>query len=479
MASNQRVEVEDFQAFPPLSPVSQIINSPILSLSVIAVLELEDPFDKSQTIELLRDVLVPTNHRFSSIIVTDKKGVQRWKKVDELKIEEHIIIPTFPLGLLSVDDYNVHFNNYLSEIAMDPLPVTRPPWEVHVIIYPTRNGSGGSIVFKLSHALGDGYALMGTVMSCLKRADDPSKPISLPMPSARVAAGEMRSKWSRMARFVFMCCNTVSDFTRGMLQGSVLEDDKTVIRSALPRMESVPIEISSVSFSVDQIRSIKAEVGATVNDVVMGLLYYAIQLYIQKMGQNSSGSRRVTALCVQNMRKFRGDESIEDMVKGKIWGNQFGLSILSLPSISGDIANMDPLEFIIKAKQQTSRSKNSSAVYFASKMLNLMSSKGATQFIHSTLKNTSLVVSNVPGPMQKVVLLDHALNSIYFTVVGTPQSLFFTIMSYNGELKLVARTEKGFIDSELLLSFIKEAFEKFYAATHGKDAMVENSKNGF
>ncbi|XP_042491021.1 wax ester synthase/diacylglycerol acyltransferase 5-like [Macadamia integrifolia] len=473
MASNQ---IEDFQVFPPLSPVSQIISSPILSLSVIGVLELEDPFNKSQTIELLRDVLVPTNHRFSSIIVTDKKGVQRWKKV-EVRIEEHIVIPTFPLGLSSVDDYDVHFNNYLSEIAMEPLSGTRPPWEVHVITYPTRNGCG-SIVFKLNHALGDGYAMMGTVMSCLKRADDPSKPISLPLPSGRVG-GEM-SKWSKMARFAYRCFNTVSDFSRGMLQGLVLEDDKSVIRSGMPRVEPVTIEISSVSFSVDQIRSIKAKVGATVNDVIMGMIYYAIQLYIVRKGQNSSGDTSVTALFVQNMRKFRGDESVEDMVKGKIWGNQFGLCIMPLPSISGDdIANVDPLNFIIKAKEQTSRNKNSAALYFSSKMLNLMSSKGATQFIHSTLKNTSLVVSNVPGPMQKVVLLGHALNSIYFTVVGTPQSLFFTVMSYNGELRLVARTEKGFIDSELLVSFIKEAFEKFVAATLGKDAMVENSKNGF
>ncbi|KAJ4953902.1 hypothetical protein NE237_030734 [Protea cynaroides] len=474
MASNQRVEPEDFQAFPPLSPVSQIINSPILSLSIIAVLELEDPFDKSQTVELLRDVLVPTNHRFSSIIVTDKKGLQRWKKV-ELKIEEHIVIPTFPSGL-SVEDSDVHFNNYLSEIAMVPFPGTRPPWELHLIMYPTKNGSG-SIVFKLNHALGDGYAFLGTIMSCLKRADDPSKPISLPLSSGRVA-GQM-SKWSRMTKVVYRCFNTASDFTRGMLQGLVLEDGKTVIRSAMPRVESIPIAISSVSFSVDQIRSIKAKVGATVNDVIMGMLYYAIQLYTQKMGGISSDTR-VTALCVQNMRKFKGDESIEDIAKGRVWGNQFGLSILPLPTITGDIANVDPLKFIGIAKEQSNRSKNSAAVFLSSKMINIMSPKAATQFIHSTLKNTSFVVSNVPGPTQKVVLLGHALNSWYFSVIGTPQSLFFTVMSYNGVLRLVARTEKGFIDNELLLSFIKEAFEKIFAATfaatHGKkDAMLEDS----
>lgn len=44
------------------------------------------------------------------------------------------------------------------------------------------------------------------------------------------------------------------------------------------------------------------------------------------------------------------------------------------------------------------------------------------------------------------------------------QSLTVTLMSYNGELRLAMGTEKGFIDSQLLVSCIKNAFNRIMDA---------------
>jgi len=53
----------------PVSPAGQFLSNSVLSLSVIAVLETEVPFDDSQTVSLLNNVFLPINPRFSSIMV--------------------------------------------------------------------------------------------------------------------------------------------------------------------------------------------------------------------------------------------------------------------------------------------------------------------------------------------------------------------------------------------------------------------------
>jgi hypothetical protein len=53
----------------PASPSAQYFNSSALSVSIIAVLESEVPINDEHTMSLLKDVFLPINPRFSSIMV--------------------------------------------------------------------------------------------------------------------------------------------------------------------------------------------------------------------------------------------------------------------------------------------------------------------------------------------------------------------------------------------------------------------------
>ncbi|KAJ1389769.1 O-acyltransferase, WSD1, N-terminal [Sesbania bispinosa] len=102
--------------------------------------------------------------------VREEDGTMKWKKV-EVRPEEHIQVPIFPK--------QSHWNcmtNILMSMCQDingKTPQDKPLWEIHVIKYPTSNAAG-TLIFKLHHALGDGYSLIGALLSCLQRADDPS-----------------------------------------------------------------------------------------------------------------------------------------------------------------------------------------------------------------------------------------------------------------------------------------------------------------
>ena len=140
---------------------------------------------------------------------------------------------------------------------MEQLPQSRPLWDIHIINHRTSDASS-TIIFKLHHALGDGYSLMGALLSCLQRADNPSLPLSFP--SLKQSKPEPSTK-SFSRKISWMCSsafNTVSDFGWSVLKSSIITDDKTPIRFGDEGADFQPISISSMTFSIDHIREIKS-----------------------------------------------------------------------------------------------------------------------------------------------------------------------------------------------------------------------------
>ena len=129
--------------------------------------------------------------------VTDRKGEKQWKRV-EVKLEDHVKIPIFPIGLLP-ESYDEYLDNYISKIAMNEFPHNKPLWEIHIVKYPTSNAAS-AIIFKLHHALGDGYSLMGALLSCLQRTDDPSLPLTFPSRQR----SESKSDRFRVCKILYM-----------------------------------------------------------------------------------------------------------------------------------------------------------------------------------------------------------------------------------------------------------------------------------
>jgi hypothetical protein len=190
--------------------------------------------------------------------VTDGKGDKQWKRV-EVKVEDHFNVPIFPVGL-SPTSYDEYLDNYLSKIAMDPFPQSKPLWELHVFKYPTSNATS-NIIFKLHHSLGDGYSLMGALLSCLRRADNPSVPLTLPSRPNSEPESDNRSAWTRVPPIFPLIFNSLSDFGWSMLKSTLVEDDQTPIRSGDEGVEYRPITISTMTFSLDRIKHMKEKLG--------------------------------------------------------------------------------------------------------------------------------------------------------------------------------------------------------------------------
>ena len=178
-----------------------------------------------------------------------------------MNLENHINIPKFPEGL-SIKEYDDCFDKYLTKIATDPLPQDRPLWEIHITKYPTSKAAG-NLIFKLHHALGDGFSLMGALLSCLERADNPSLPLTFPslQPSSTAKTTAM-DVIGCIRRTLSPIYNTTRDFGWSVLKSSLIADGKTPIRSGDDAVEYRPVKISTVALSLDRIAKIKTKLGA-------------------------------------------------------------------------------------------------------------------------------------------------------------------------------------------------------------------------
>ncbi|KAH9792422.1 diacylglycerol O-acyltransferase [Citrus sinensis] len=442
------MELKEAEETEPVSPSGQYLNSSALSLSVLGVLESEIPIDDSQCFSLLKDIFLPINPRFSSIMVVDENGEKRWKRV-EVKLRNHVKVPIFPSGL-SPEAYDKYFDDYISEIGMELFPQSQPLWEVHIIKYPTSHAAG-FLIFKLHHSLGDGFSLMGALLSCLQRADDPSVPLTFPsvnrFPSNK-KDGNNSNIFSNMYKTFCVVSETVSDFCWSFVKSAWLQDDRTPIYSGDDGIEFRP----------------------TVNDVIAGIIFLGTRLYMQEMRQRS-GEANSTTLVLLNTRAFRSYESVKDMVKPDAkspWGNYFAFLHVSIPKLADDWSS-NPLDFVVKARQIMNVKKNSLGAYLTGRLLEIVRKfrgpEAAARYIRSTLKNSSMTITNVIGPVEKMALNNHPCKGLYFVVTGAPQSLSVTIVSYMGKLRIAVVGEDGFIDSHKLKSSIENAFEMMLNGT--------------
>ncbi|XP_042753588.1 wax ester synthase/diacylglycerol acyltransferase 4-like isoform X1 [Lactuca sativa] len=470
--------LEDVVLSEPVSPTGQYFNSSVLSISILCVLEFENPFDDSTSLALVNDVFLPINPRFSSIMVEDKQGGKQWKRV-EVNAEDHIRIPCFPEGL-STESYDHCFNDYLSKMAKDPLPQTKPLWEIHIIKYPTSNASG-NVVFKLHHSLGDGYSLMCALLSCLQRADNPSLPLTLPIFRNSLKPEKVpKSIISRVPQVLSCAVNTVMDFGWSVLKSSFLEDRRSPIHSGNKGVEFNPINITTITFSLDQIKQIKSCLHVTINDVICGIIFLGTRLYMDVTSEEAKNESS-TALVLLNTRYINGFKSLNEMCQNQesksLWGNKFAFLHISLPQLHQYDESLKPLKFVQEIQSIIKRKRNSAAVYLTGMLLESMRKyrgpEAAAQYVHNTIRNPSMAVTNMIGPVEKMALSNQPVKGLYFMVVNSPQlgfcililqSLVVTIMSYMDQLRVTIGAETGFIDPVKFRTCTEKAFSMIFDA---------------
>ncbi|GJZ93264.1 O-acyltransferase WSD1-like protein [Tanacetum coccineum] len=328
---------------------------------------------------------------------------------------------------------------------------------------------------------------MGVVLSCLQRADDPSIPLTFPKfrLSPKSDTG-IKSLISRVPLVLTAVKNTVLDLAVSVLESNFLEDDRSPIWSGEEGVEFKPVDVTTLTFSLDQIKQIKSSLDVTINDVITGVVFLGTRLYMEATS-SQSGNARTTSLVLLNTRLIDGYRSVDDMLYNpkaqNLWGNQFGFIQVLVPKLNQlDDKSLNPLKFVYEAHNIISQKRNSWGIYLTGMLLESIrkyrGTPAAAKYIYRTQQYASMGLTNLVGPVDKMSVGDQTLKGFYSMIFNVPQSCKVTIMSYMNVLRIAIGTQKGIIDHLKLNRCIQEAYDLILKAALNPTNSNCNLKKG-
>lgn len=378
--------------------------------------------------------------RFRQRVVEDAAGAT-WVEDEDFDIAHHVVREKLRRSARGAEQ--AALQDRIGELAMQPLDRDRPLWQMHVV---EDYGGGSALIVRIHHCIADGIALISVTMSLVdggaapperKRrpvaegaedwiADTLIKPFTDMTVKALGAAGEgavrslgllrdPRKGMSGPLELAKLAYQVISDAAALALMP---DDSRT-------RLKGKPGTSKRVAWCepipLDEVKAVGRALHCSVNDVLLSCVAGAIGGYLRSLGDDVTG-QEIRAMIPVNLRP------IEQAYK---LGNRFGLVPLVLP-----IGMDNPIERVYEVRRRMNALKGSTQPILAFGLLAVagLLIKPAQEAMLSLFGNkTTAVMTNVPGPREKLKFLGSTLEQSMFWV---PQSgdigLGVSILSYGG-----------------------------------------------
>lgn len=322
---------------------------------------------------------------------------------------------------------------FIGDLVGLPVDLTRPMWHLYAVEGP---GSGGALVGRFHHSLGDGQAMVRMLLTLTdETADGWKRPLERPRtrrarrstrrPSPIAQLIGQLPKAPRLARDVVAGAGTIARLT--LMDG----DWPTRFRGELGLLKAVawtdPIPLAEV-------KRIASVTGTTVNDVIVSAIAGGLGAHLRDDGVDVAGLR-VRAMVPVNLRP--PDDT-------GMTGNQFSLVYLELP-----LGVADPWERLMRVKLEMDRIKRSFeplAGWILVQGLGFLPSALEHAVSGFYADKASLVLTNVIGPQRTLFMAGAPLRQMTF---WEPQSgglgIGISIYSYAGELTVGVGSDRNLI----------------------------------
>jgi len=351
----------------------------------------------------------------------------------------------------------------VSRLIARPLDRSRPLWELYVI-YGLESGHIAQLT-KVHHAAIDGVGgaqLLANILDL--EPDAPTRPGEVPPPEPVPSQEQMlvrglaslATRPYKQSRLAIRLLRELPAAGKALdwagIAKAVPEPVARVFGQAPREEEDQPAELShtggftrpSTRFNnkigphrrfafttvpLDDVKAVKAALGVTVNDVVLGMCAGALRTYLEKRGELPEESLR----CMIPVSVRTDDEA-------NTWGNRVSGMLAALAT---DVA--DPVARLQIIHEETLRAKESLGALPADLLTDVAEfappaifARASRVMARTAIANRidppfNLIISNVPGPQFPLYAGQaEMLSYIPVSAVADTQGLNMTIMSYNG-----------------------------------------------
>ena len=385
--------------------------------------------------------------RFVQRAVEDAAGAT-WVHDDAFDMANHLVIEKLPERPTGQEQHALQ--DRLAELTMQPLDRNRPLWQFHLV---EKYKGGSALMVRIHHCIADGIALISVTQSLVDGgAPPPQRPLrevhygleaaedwiadSLLKPLTNMTVKALGAAGEGAARSMGLMMEPQKGVQKGM-NGSVdlaklayhalsdlaalalMPDDSPT------RLKGIPGQTKRVAWCqplpLDEVKAVGRALNCSVNDVLLSSVAGAIGQYLKAQGETVAG-KEIRAMVPVNLRALE---------KAYQLGNQFGLAPLVLP-----IGLDNPIERVYEVRRRMQGLKGSMQPLLAFGLLavaGLMVKPVQDALLGLFSKKTTAVMTNVPGPREKLTICGSRIEESLFWV---PQSgtvgLGVSILSYGG-----------------------------------------------
>ena len=429
------------------------MDSPSNLMMIVGFWTLTPRVSYDEVCQRIQERLLPYN-RFRQRVAEDAAGAT-WVDVPDLRIQDHVVREKLPR--VARGGEKAALQALVGRLAMVPLDPKRPLWKMHLVEnYRDENGQPASaLIVRIHHCIADGIALIAVTMSLVdggaappqrQRAPDTEsaedwiahsliKPLTDMAVKALDAAGEGAAASLHMLREPGKGVSGSVDLAKVAYQ--VLSDAAALALmpdDSRTRLKGKPGRTKRVAWCqpipLDEVKAVGKALNCSVNDVLLSCVAGAIGEYLKAQGDSVAG-QEIRAMIPVNLRP------IEEAWK---LGNRFGLVPLVLP-----IGIDNPIERVYEVRRRMGALKGSTQPLLAFGLLavaGLLIKPAQDAMLSLFGKKTTAVMTNVPGPREKLKFCGATLEQSMFWV---PQSgdigLGVSILSYGGGVQFGVITD--------------------------------------
>ena len=382
--------------------------------------------------------------RFGQLAQKDAAGAT-WIKDPDFQIEHHVVRET--LTAKSRDQEQQALQQRLGELAVTPLDMKRPLWQFHLVEHYQ---GGSALMVRMHHCIADGIALISVTQSMVDGGTAPPKrrsrgvhhtgiegaeewlADSLLRPLTDVAVKALGAAGDRAVNAMEMMTEPQKGLSGSLelakLAYQVLRDGAAL--ALMPddsptRLKGTPGTRKRVAWCqpipLEEVKAVGKALNCSINDVLLSCVSGAIAQYLKQFGDEVAG-KEIRAMVPVNLRPLEQAYKL---------GNRFGLAPVVLP-----IGIENPVERVYEVRRRMSEMKGSMQPLLAFGLLavaGLLIKPAQDAMLGLFSKKTTAVMTNVPGPREKLKFCGSTLEQSLFWV---PQSgtvgLGVSILSYGG-----------------------------------------------
>jgi diacylglycerol O-acyltransferase len=432
-----------------------------MHIGSVSIFEGEIPFDKF--LENIRSKmhLLP---RYQQKVVPDpfNLGHPTWETDSNFDINNHV----FRVQIDSPGSEE-HLIKLAGRIFSPMMDRKKPLWDIYLVY--GLEGKRSAMIARVHHCMVDGVSGVDLLKIVLDISPD-----AQPLPKSEAAAppprpdatrrffdsllGGMQEGMNRWMEFQTGLLNLTQAMTSGQTQGALPDMSRLLPGLASPvpllpfnRPCSGERKLVWSTFSFAEARAIRAQLGGTVNDVVLTVLSGAVSRYVEAHGQQTA-ARNLRVMVPVSLRREEQRGALGNLV-----------SMLPV-EIALDLK--DPLERFKQITAKTVAMKGARVAEGLSLFSALMGILPASvQALVGAMANMpfpafNMVSTNVPGPQVPLYAMGKRMIAYYpYVPVGYAVGCGCAIMSYDQKLYFGLSSDvQAMPDVESLKGFLEDSF---------------------